>query len=31
MNTTIAIIDYEDEHAGAFKDLNLEWLEKYHL
>ena len=28
---TIDIIDYGDEHAGVFRDLNLEWLEKYHL
>jgi putative acetyltransferase len=28
---TIDIIDYADEHAGVFRDLNLEWLEKYHL
>ena len=28
---TIDIIEYADEHAGVFRDLNLEWLEKYHL
>ena len=27
----ISIIDYEDIYAGDFKDLNLEWLDKYHL
>jgi putative acetyltransferase len=27
----IEIIDYSEEHAGAFRDLNLEWLEKYEL
>ena len=28
---TINIINYADEHAGVFRELNLEWLEKYHL
>ena len=28
---TVKIINYADEHAGIFKDLNLEWLEKYNL
>ena len=28
---TIDIIEYADEHAGVFRDLNLEWLDKYHL
>ena len=28
---TINIINYADEHAGEFRELNLEWLEKYHL
>ncbi len=28
---TINIINYADEHAGVFRDLNLEWLDKYHL
>jgi GNAT superfamily N-acetyltransferase len=27
----VSIIDYEDIYAGDFKDLNLEWLDKYHL
>ena len=27
----IEIIDYSDEHAGVFKELNLEWLERYRL
>lgn len=25
------IIDYTDSHATAFKNINLEWLEKYNL
>lgn len=28
---TVNIINYADEHAAVFKDLNLEWLEKYNL
>lgn len=28
---TVQIIDYADEHAGKFRDLNLEWLEEYNL
>lgn len=31
MNTSIDIIEYADEHAGIFRSLNLEWLEKYNL
>jgi GNAT superfamily N-acetyltransferase len=31
MNAQIEIIDYADEYADAFRDLNLEWLEKYNL
>ncbi|HYF30128.1 MAG TPA: GNAT family N-acetyltransferase [Chitinophagaceae bacterium] len=31
MNTSINIINYADEHAGAFRDLNLYWLEHYNL
>jgi len=31
MNPQIEIILYADEHAGAFRQLNLEWLEKYNL
>lgn len=27
----IEIIDYRDEYASDFRDLNLEWLEKYNL
>jgi N-acetylglutamate synthase-like GNAT family acetyltransferase len=27
----IEIIDYCDDYANDFKQLNLEWLEKYHL
>lgn len=27
----LEIIDYSDEYAGDFKQLNLEWLDKYHL
>jgi putative acetyltransferase len=27
----VEIIDYSDEYAGDFKQLNLEWLEKYNL
>jgi ribosomal protein S18 acetylase RimI-like enzyme len=27
----IEIIDYCDEYASDFRELNLEWLEKYHL
>ena len=29
MNTTIEIIEYRDELAQYFKDLNVAWLEKY--
>jgi putative acetyltransferase len=31
MEHTIDIVDYTPEHAGAFRQLNLEWLEKYNL
>jgi putative acetyltransferase len=31
MEDTINIIDYSDEHASVFRELNLEWLEKYNL
>lgn len=31
MENNIDIIDYAQEHAGAFRELNLEWLEKYDL
>ena len=27
----IEIIDYKDEHQPLFKELNLEWLDKYNL
>ena len=27
----IEIIDYSGEYANDFRDLNLEWLEKYNL
>jgi N-acetylglutamate synthase-like GNAT family acetyltransferase len=27
----IEIIDYSDQYATDFRDLNLEWLDKYHL
>jgi hypothetical protein len=27
----IEIIDYSDEYANDFKQLNLEWLNKYNL
>ena len=30
-NTIISIIDYTPEYAGAFKDLNLQWLQQYGL
>ena len=29
--SNIQIIEYCDDHAKAFHDLNLEWLEKYNL
>jgi putative acetyltransferase len=31
MNDHVEIIEYSDGHAGAFRELNLEWLEKYNL
>ncbi|MGB8194661.1 MAG: GNAT family N-acetyltransferase [Chitinophagaceae bacterium] len=31
MNTTIEIIDYTDAYAADFRQLNLEWLEKFNL
>ena len=30
-NTIISIIEFEPKHAAAFRQLNLEWLEKYGL
>jgi hypothetical protein len=27
----LRIIDYEDRYAADFRQLNLEWLDKYHL
>ena len=30
-NTIISIIDFEPKYAAAFRQLNLEWLEKYGL
>ena len=27
--STIRIIEFREEHAAAFRDLNLEWIEKY--
>ena len=29
MRNTVEIISYKDKYATAFKDLNIEWLEKY--
>jgi putative acetyltransferase len=31
MEHPVNIIDYSPEHAAAFRQLNLEWLEKYNL
>lgn len=31
MNTKVSIITYQDEHHEAFRQLNLEWLDKYNL
>ena len=30
-NIMVNIINYETRHAAVFKQLNLEWLDKYHL
>jgi len=27
----ISIIEYQERYAGDFRELNLEWLDKYHL
>jgi len=29
MRNIVEIVSYKDEYATAFKDLNIEWLEKY--
>ena len=31
MDPTVRIIEYTDEHHEAFRQLNLEWLDKYNL
>jgi putative acetyltransferase len=31
MNSSLTIIEYQDEHQPTFKALNLEWLEKFNL
>lgn len=31
LHSPITIISYEDQYAAVFRDINLEWLNKYHL
>ncbi|MBA4057312.1 MAG: hypothetical protein C0490_21540, partial [Marivirga sp.] len=31
MNSKVSIVEYQDEHHEAFRQLNLEWLDKYNL
>jgi putative acetyltransferase len=31
MNSGLRIIEYQDEHHSAFRQMNLEWLDKYNL
>lgn len=31
MNPKVSIIEYQDEHHQLFRQLNLEWLDKYNL
>jgi len=31
MDSTVKIIEYQDEYHQAFRQLNLEWLDKYNL
>jgi putative acetyltransferase len=31
MEGTLAIIEYEDQYQPIFKQINMEWLEKFHL
>ena len=31
MKSELSIIEYQDKHHNAFRQLNLEWLDKYNL